>query len=461
MADSWDAGRGSGLATALRVGFARTRLEIGANEVITVGLMVRAASSALGLLIVACSLTQNIGSYSSGGDAGLVDSSGCAPDQKTCDGRCVALTEPAYGCAAVACDACPSPARASAACDSTGACGVGTCNTGFQNCNNKSDDGCEAEVAVDTLHCGKCNNSCDGSSCVAEKCQPLVIAQGQSSPGEIAMDTNQIYWTNYGSGTIMRSSKDGKTSVVVADNQASVWGVAVSGNQLFWANAASTGSAWKGAIDGSIAAEKLYSSTGKMRGVASDNDYLFIAHYDSNGVVRLKLTDKTTALFPAQKPNDIALDADSAYWSNEDGSLVKVSRTAATGTTPEQLLGSLSRPRGVAVDDTYAYVIAAGNVNGADGALYRVPKNGGVAVELASSLHNPRELAVDKTNVYFTCYGDGTVQRMSKESAAGGPREVLATGQQFPLGIAVDDRYVFWINFASGSQGTVVRVIKP
>ncbi len=421
--------------------------------------MVRAAASAFAFLVVACSLTQNINSYSNGADAG--DASACAEDQKSCDGKCVGSTDPEYGCAASSCDACPSPSRAAAACDDVGACNVGTCTTGFQNCNGKSDDGCEAEVAIDGLHCGKCNNSCDGASCSAAKCQPLLIAQGQSSPGEIAIDDNQIYWTNYGSGTVMRSSKDGKTSVVAADNQASVWGVAVSGKQLFWANAASTGSAWKSSTDGSMASEKVYSSTGKMRGVAADSDYLFIAHYEGNGVVRYNLGDATTALYPAQKPNDITLDADSAYWSNEEGSLVRLDRTAPTGTTPQELLGGLNRPRGVAVDDKNVYVIAAGNVNGADGALYRLPKAGGVAVELASSLHNPRELAVDKTHVYFTCYGDGTVQRIPKGTSAGGPREVIASGQQFPLGIAVDDRYVFWINFASGSQGSVVRVTKP
>jgi hypothetical protein len=327
-----------------------------------------------------------------------------------------------------------------------------------------SDDGCEVDLATDGLHCGKCNNSCDGSSCSAGKCQALVIAQGQSSPGEIALDSGQVYWTNYGSGTVMRASKDGKTTLVVADNQASVWGVSVFGNKVYWANASTIGSAWQGATDGSSAPVELYSSkasNSRMRGVAADEDYLFIAHYDYNQVVRVKLVDQTKASFPAQKPNDVTLDADAAYWSNEEGSLVKLARTAATGTSPQVLLSGLSRPRGVAVDDSSVFVVASGNVNGSDGTLYRIPKNGGVAVELATSLHNPRELALDATHVYFTAYGDGTVQRMSKDAVAGGSREVIATAQQFPIGIAVDDRYIFWINFATGSQGTVVRVKKP
>ena len=423
--------------------------------------MVRAASSIVGLLLVACSLTQNIGSYSSG-DGGIVDGGACTTDQKRCNGRCVSLSDPEYGCAASSCDACPLPTRATAACDDSGACGIGRCATGFDNCNGKSDDGCEAEIATDALHCGKCNHSCDGAGCTGEKCQPLVMAQGQSSPGEIAIDGTQIYWTNYGSGTVMRVSKDGKTTVTVGDNQASAWGVAVFGNNVYWANGASTGSAWKGSADGSSAPVSLYSSTGSMRGVAADADYLFIAHYQSNQVVRVDLADTSKkASYPAQKPNDLALDADAAYWSNEEGSLVKLSRTAVSGTMPQELLGGLSRPRGVAVDENNVYVVAAGNVGASDGALYRVPKNGGAAVALASALRNPRELAIDKTHVYFTSYGDGTVQRMSKDAIAGGTREVIATAQQFPIGIAVDDRYIFWINFAIGSQGTVVRVIKP
>ncbi len=212
-----------------------------------------------------------------------------------------------------------------------------------------SDDGCEVDLGTDGLHCGKCNNSCDGASCSAGKCQALVIAQGQSSPGEIALDSGQVYWTNYGSGTVMRASKDGKTTLVVADNQASVCGVSVFGNKVYWANASAIGSAWQGATDGSSAPVELYSSkasNSRMRGVAADEDYLFIAHYDYNQVVRVKLVDQTKASFPAQKPNDVTLDADAAYWSNEEGSLVKLARTAATGTSPQVLLSGLSRPRG-------------------------------------------------------------------------------------------------------------------
>ncbi len=425
--------------------------------------MVRAFSSVVALALVACSLAQNISSYSSG-DGGA-DASVCAADKKSCNGKCVSLIDPEYGCAAAACEPCPSPSRATAVCDAAGTCGVGTCTAGFANCNAKSADGCEADIATDGAHCGKCNNSCDGSSCSAEKCQPLVIAMGQSSPGEIALDSGQVYWTNYGSGAVMRASKDGKTTVIVADNQASVWGVAVFGSNVYWANAASTGgSAWQGSTNGSSAPVELYAtkaSNSRMRGVAADGDYLFIAHYDYNQVVRVNLVDQTKASYPAQKPNDITLDADSAYWSNEEGSLVKLSRMAASGTAPQVLLSGLSRPRGVAFDENNVFVVASGNVNGSDGTLYRVPKNGGVGVELATSLHNPRELAVDATHVYFTSYGDGTVQRMSKDAVAGGTREVIATAQQFPIGIAVDDRYIFWINFATGSQGTVVRVKKP
>jgi hypothetical protein len=341
---------------------------------------------------------------------------------------------------------------------------VGTCSAGFADCNGNGGDGCEVDVAADGEHCGKCNNSCDGASCSAEKCQPLIIAQGQSSPGEIALDSGHVYWTNYGSGSVMRASKDGRTTVIVADNQAFAWGVSVVGNQVYWANASTIGSAWQGSIDGSVAPVELYSAkapNSRMRGVAADGEYLFIAHYDYNQVVRVNLVDQSKASFPAQKPNDIALDAEAAYWSNEEGSLVKLPRAAATGTAPQVLLTGISRPRGVAVDENSVFVVAAGNVSASDGTLYRVPKNGGVAVELATALHNPRELALDGLHVYFTSYGDGTVQRMSKDGVAGGTREVVATAQQFPIGIGVDGNYVFWINFATGSQGTVVRVKKP
>ncbi len=62
-----------------------------------------------------------------------------------------------------------------------GTCRVGTCNTGFDNCNHLDPDGCEINLTNDAANCGACGNACTrpGStpSCVNSTCN-FVCAPG-------------------------------------------------------------------------------------------------------------------------------------------------------------------------------------------------------------------------------------------------------------------------------------------
>ena len=55
-----------------------------------------------------------------------------------------------------------------------GTCGIASCNTGFQNCNNQVNDGCEINTNTSLTNCGACNNTCSAAngtpSCVAGAC---------------------------------------------------------------------------------------------------------------------------------------------------------------------------------------------------------------------------------------------------------------------------------------------------
>ena len=86
----------------------------------------------------------------------------CATDQKICNGVCVAKTDPATGCGQMDCSPCALD-HATATCGATGQCAVGTCSTGFANCNNMATDGCEADLSkVET--CGSCTTRCDATA---------------------------------------------------------------------------------------------------------------------------------------------------------------------------------------------------------------------------------------------------------------------------------------------------------
>jgi hypothetical protein len=62
-----------------------------------------------------------------------------------------------------------------------GQCVIGTCNPGFADCDGITQNGCEANIATDKVHCGGCNlacvgangqESCVGGQCVISTCNP-------------------------------------------------------------------------------------------------------------------------------------------------------------------------------------------------------------------------------------------------------------------------------------------------
>jgi sugar lactone lactonase YvrE len=115
-----------------------------------------------------------------------------------------------------------------------------------------------------------------------------------------------------------------------------------------------------------------------------------------------------------QGPRDLALDADSLYW---------------TDSAP-----FLPLPTG--------YIMKA-------------PKSGGPAQMLAPAGGNPLGIAVDATNVYWVNDDVGTVVRVAK---TGGTPTTIAAGQMFVKAITTDAKAIYWTTQYQG--GSVVMLAK-
>lgn len=87
-------------------------------------------------------------------------SEGCASNQKKCNGNCVSMDDPAFGCGTASCNACAAT-NATATC-TAGKCAVKACDPGFADCNEKASDGCESDLSKSTS-CGKCGEKCGAS----------------------------------------------------------------------------------------------------------------------------------------------------------------------------------------------------------------------------------------------------------------------------------------------------------
>ena len=94
--------------------------------------------------------------------AGVCGVSGCAAGFADCNGK------PGDGCevnidvSPQNCGGCGSVCtvpNATASC-AAGACGIGSCNPGFLDCNAKEIDGCEIAKNTDPLNCGACGTAC-------------------------------------------------------------------------------------------------------------------------------------------------------------------------------------------------------------------------------------------------------------------------------------------------------------
>lgn len=122
----------------------------------------------------------------------------------------------------------------------------------------------------------------------------------------------------------------------------------------------------------------------------------------------------------AEVGGDAATDADAETETEADADAD--AETGADAAPEPTLLGSVARPRDIAVGGGYAFVTSF------DGAIFRLPTSGGTATKIASP-EWPTYVGVDSTHVYWTdlaiAPNPGSVGRVP---IGGGTSEILAAG---------------------------------
>jgi hypothetical protein len=180
--------------------------------------------------------------------------------------------------------------------------------------------------------------------------------------------------------------------------------------------------------------------------------------------------DKPTELAKLNQPGGIAVDDRAVFWTDtqDNGSLNRLDKKDPS--IQQQVSGQES-PIGVAVDETYVYwtVIGGGPKGVATAGVYRAKKDDlSEVTQLAKSGTLPDNIvpyaiAVDATHVYYTTAPDlndqdpeqpcsdklGTVRRVLKTGGLQAST-VVASGQPCPLGLALADDAVYWVNLGAG-----------
>ena len=420
-------------------------------------------------------------------DCDAVEATGCECGHAHATVHCVAPSDPDAGAGAT--------------------CALTSCNGTYADCNgNLAQDGCEVDTSNDSNNCGTCGFSCEQGACVGGRCQPKQIIGSQGNPGQLVLDLDYAYWSNYGAsginGSIYRVRKDAVNPTLIAGgndtSENSAWGIATGDatSSVYWTTYSATSHVGTSLKIGG-AKSVIANATGRLRGAALDGTYLYWANYEQSAILRQNIAIagapvETVAITGTNgafvsRPNTITFDASSVYWTNEGtagtpttsgvptsvtgtGSVVSVTKASIGTATPAftTLASNQDKPRGLVVDDTFAYFTNVGTAANS-GQLARVGKDATGLTVIASGLGTPREVALctgtgcaSDPYLYVSTYAGGTILRVAKTAPAASPMTTLASGQKGPLGIATDAKYIFWANYGTTgvADGTIMKLVK-
>jgi hypothetical protein len=116
----------------------------------------------------------------------------------------------------------------------------------------------------------------------------------------------------------------------------------------------------------------------------------------------------------------LTIDTANVYWGSgiANGAVWKV---PINGGTPTQVIGSQAVPHGMASDGTNLYFADQGTAGTCTGSLQSIAVSGqGSPVSIATAQCVPLDVIVDSTTVYWTNSGDGSVWKSDKTIRAAG-----------------------------------------
>jgi hypothetical protein len=154
-------------------------------------------------------------------------------------------------------------------------------------------------------------------------------------------------------------------------------------------------------------------------------------------------------------PQGVAVSSGEMYFTgfNDPGTVASWPISPTGRSTPQILAQNQGSLGTIVVTSQAAFWVDESN----PGTVTEYLFSGATPTPFASGQNTPMGLAVDATNVYWTNEGDGTVM---KKPLAGGNATMVASGQNEPRAIAVDATSAYWVNAGSGGTNQDGAVMK-
>jgi hypothetical protein len=313
------------------------------------------------------------------------------------------------------------------------------------------------------------------------------IAVTQQQVLSLALANGQLFWLDIGGVGVVSTDASGSNSGTELINAASgdvfaLGGtIASNGSMVYWADGNfPTGHVGSVAVTG--AQPTTIAQTDEPIGVAIDATNIYWSTFGSSDnpvgtIVKQPLLGGSPTVLATglATVGPIAIDDTNVYWSDMFGAVAYV--PIATGAVTTLVPAQYTLPANTILDDTPAAIaVANGNVywtsspldGSSPGTIDSVATTGGSVSVVATPATRPLGVAVDDTFLYWSEVGTITETglgtpptadqgSLSRVQLVGGALQVLATGATYPVGPVVSDNALY---YASGNAAsTIFRIV--
>lgn len=288
----------------------------------------------------------------------------------------------------------------------------------------------------------------DIEPCSATVCEVEVLAATPSTADlVVASHPDYIFWTSQNGRQVLRTSKQSLQTDVLdqQDGPYAPLGLAVDETSVYWSDNRISGAIRFSAVTGEGGAQALAIGQDFPLFLAAGADSVY---WSNAGGLVLRAT-KTDGLLTqvASSQGDgpagaLALDGGRLVFADQGGG--RVLSVAGDSGDLSVVSDGEGAPLGVGVDADHVYWANSGS-----GEIRRRAAAGGEAELVADQQISASFVAVGASHIYWTNNGDGRVMRARKATL---DVETLAQGQERPYGIALDGDALYWINQGGASR---------